>query len=279
MPRSIVPSVLPPDHRKAMLASARQRAKAAGLACTITVDDIEVPDFCPLLGLYLERSTGSRGASDSSPSLDRIHPDLGYVPGNVWVISYRANRIKNDATLDEMRRIVDNWTHQRMVVVRRALAEGRDPIEPLMVVDPTIALRRPESLNLASMGHEEVHQGDHQDEEWSVARFVADLVAIATTWGSFDPSSVHQGPRDRESAWMHFPVIYREWRRWVQKDRSRSVPTKRSLLTALRETKWMLGHGTHVFGDGKTKSGIKIDVQLAPPSIRNVVQLAMATCV
>lgn len=38
----------------------------------------------------------------NAPSLDRINNDLGYVPGNVMVISRRANIIKKDATLDEL---------------------------------------------------------------------------------------------------------------------------------------------------------------------------------
>jgi hypothetical protein len=32
----------------------------------------------------------------------------GYEPKNVWVVSFRANRIKMDATLSELRKIVRN---------------------------------------------------------------------------------------------------------------------------------------------------------------------------
>jgi hypothetical protein len=44
---------------------------------------------------------------DTSPSLDKINPELGYVPGNVAIISYRANRIKNNGTAEEHRLIAD----------------------------------------------------------------------------------------------------------------------------------------------------------------------------
>jgi hypothetical protein len=73
-----------------MVFKARQRAKQLGVPCTIKRSDIVIPEMCPVLG-------------DSSPSLDRIIPSLGYVPGNVRVISQRANRIKNDATSLELR--------------------------------------------------------------------------------------------------------------------------------------------------------------------------------
>lgn len=43
---------------------------------------------------------------NNSPSLDRMIPALGYVASNVRVISYRANAIKRDATLDELRALV-----------------------------------------------------------------------------------------------------------------------------------------------------------------------------
>lgn len=45
-------------------------------------------------------------ARPASPSLDKIIPSLGYVPGNVRIISARANLLKNDATVDELRAIL-----------------------------------------------------------------------------------------------------------------------------------------------------------------------------
>lgn len=83
---------------------ARARAKKLELPFTITIDDIVIPNFCPILGIELKKGEGK--SHDNSPSLDRIIPSLGYVPGNIQVISYRANRIKNDATLDELRKLV-----------------------------------------------------------------------------------------------------------------------------------------------------------------------------
>ena len=85
-----------------MLSSAHTRARKRGIPFTITADDISIPSHCPVLGLPLEQ-----GAGDRAPSLDRIKPSLGYVPGNVIVISSRANRIKNDATPLELYAIAE----------------------------------------------------------------------------------------------------------------------------------------------------------------------------
>lgn len=44
--------------------------------------------------------------SNDSPSIDRIDPKRGYVRGNVVVVSMRANSIKREATIDELRKMV-----------------------------------------------------------------------------------------------------------------------------------------------------------------------------
>lgn len=99
------------DPRKKMLYAARARANKLGVEFTITVDDIEIPTHCPVLGIPLESRVG-QGRSNTyqipnSPSLDRIVNDKGYVPGNIAVISFRANLLKRDATADELQAIVD----------------------------------------------------------------------------------------------------------------------------------------------------------------------------
>lgn len=97
------------DPRLKLLYAARNRAKQNGLECTITVDDIVIPEFCPALGIKLEPRIGAgrsnREEIGSSPSLDRIDNSKGYVPGNVAVISLRANMIKTDATAAELKAV------------------------------------------------------------------------------------------------------------------------------------------------------------------------------
>lgn len=86
-----------------MLANAKRRAKVQGVAFDIEPSDIRIPRTCPVLGIPLKRSRGQ--PTDNSPSLDRIEPALGYVRSNIAVISYRANRIKNDSTPEELLRV------------------------------------------------------------------------------------------------------------------------------------------------------------------------------
>ncbi len=97
---------------KLALYEARKRAKKFNLPCTITEDDIMIPEFCPILGIRLVRGSTDDNR-DACPSLDRILPDLGYVLGNIAVISYRANRLKNDGTIEEHRKVAD-WIEQRL---------------------------------------------------------------------------------------------------------------------------------------------------------------------
>lgn len=86
-----------------MLARVKRRAFERGISFALTADDIRIPKRCPILGIVL--TVGDGGATDNSPELDRIDNKKGYVPGNVHVISRRANRIKNDATVAELERI------------------------------------------------------------------------------------------------------------------------------------------------------------------------------
>jgi hypothetical protein len=87
----------------AMLSAARGRAKKQGIECSITVEDILIPDVCPILGIPFGPNTRrGNGAFSDSPSLDKIDPTKGYVPGNVQVVSRKANTMKSNATREEL---------------------------------------------------------------------------------------------------------------------------------------------------------------------------------
>ena len=79
-----------------MLSNARQRSRRDGIDCTIGVSDIEIPSHCPVLGHCLRSYEGmGKGPRNDSPTLDKIVPAMGYIPGNILVVSQKANRIKN----------------------------------------------------------------------------------------------------------------------------------------------------------------------------------------
>ncbi len=62
----------------------------------------------------LKWELGSRKYNRECMSVDKIIPALGYVIGNVVFCSYRLNTMKNDCTLDEMRRWMPEW-HRRVM--------------------------------------------------------------------------------------------------------------------------------------------------------------------
>ena len=90
---------------KQMWLHAKSRAKKVGVEFSISEEDIVIPTHCPVFGVELRYDRGRKNRNDS-PSLDRIKPENGYTKDNIWVISYRANRIKNDATVGELKMLV-----------------------------------------------------------------------------------------------------------------------------------------------------------------------------
>lgn len=88
------------ENVKRMLYSAKHRARMKGLPFNIDESDIVIPEVCPILKVDMLFSEGKM--SRNSPSIDRIIPELGYVKGNVQVISWQANTLKNNATPSEL---------------------------------------------------------------------------------------------------------------------------------------------------------------------------------
>lgn len=90
---------------KYLVYQAKRRAKAKGLPFDITPADLVMPTHCPIFGIRFEVGRGRQ--VDASATLDRIVPSKGYVKGNVQVISAKANRMKNDASLEELKALVE----------------------------------------------------------------------------------------------------------------------------------------------------------------------------
>ncbi len=86
---------------KSLLYAAKSRARLGGLQFDIDINDIQIPLICPVLGIEIS----TNGPKNTSPSLDKIIPELGYTKGNVRVISWRANWIKNNASADEIEKL------------------------------------------------------------------------------------------------------------------------------------------------------------------------------
>lgn len=83
---------------KRLFWAARRRAKNKGLEFTIEESDIIVPTYCPYLGIELVNTRPRGDSRRDIASLDRIDPTKGYIKGNIEVISWLANTMKNNAT-------------------------------------------------------------------------------------------------------------------------------------------------------------------------------------
>ena len=93
------------DKRKVLYNAAKKRAKDKNLEFSITLDDIVIPERCPILNIHLEFNQGK--AKDNSYSIDRIDSQKGYIKGNIQIISFKANTIKNNASLQEIKMIYE----------------------------------------------------------------------------------------------------------------------------------------------------------------------------
>ena len=97
-----------------MWRSARGRSQKRSCPFTITTEDIlsiyPQDNICPVLGIEMKQNfDGSGTNSPFSPSLDCIRPELGYIPGNIVIMSLKANQIKNNETDPLVFRKIADW--------------------------------------------------------------------------------------------------------------------------------------------------------------------------
>lgn len=84
-----------------LLHSSKARAKKAGIEHTLVIEDIVIPKYCPFLHIPITNIYGA-GRVYSNASLDRVNPAQGYHKDNIQVISDLANRMKQDATVEQL---------------------------------------------------------------------------------------------------------------------------------------------------------------------------------
>lgn len=91
---------------KRILSRVKSRAKRLGIPFGLELSDIIIPELCPVLSIPIWSAPGQGRNPINSPSLDRVNPELGYIKGNIRVISNRANLLKSNATLEELEMIL-----------------------------------------------------------------------------------------------------------------------------------------------------------------------------
>ncbi len=92
---------IPENRAKKLYGKTKERALKDGIPFDIELSDVIIPTHCPYLGIELTQTLG-KGFLDSNSSIDKIIPELGYIKGNVQVISRLANQMKNSATKEQL---------------------------------------------------------------------------------------------------------------------------------------------------------------------------------
>lgn len=83
-------------------------AKSRNIPFNITIpelNNISFPISCPIFNIPLKFNRGE--AKDDSYSFDRIDSSKPYEIDNLIIVSWKANRLKNNATLQEMQQIAE----------------------------------------------------------------------------------------------------------------------------------------------------------------------------
>ena len=95
------------DAARLLYSNIKSRCKRLGREFSIEIEDIIIPEKCPVFGFELKRE--NRETWMCAPSVDRIDSSKGYIKGNVTVVSRRANILKRDATIGELEQLFNYY--------------------------------------------------------------------------------------------------------------------------------------------------------------------------
>ena len=95
--------------------NAKGRSKRYNLPFTLKIEDIVIPEFCPVLGIKLRKASGKM--DDFSPTLDRLNPKLGYTKENICVMSNRANRMKSNGSIEEHEKVAKFMRDRGLTII------------------------------------------------------------------------------------------------------------------------------------------------------------------
>ena len=95
------------DAAKLLYKNIKSRCKRIGREFSIDLEDIIIPEKCPVFGFDLKRE--DKKTWMFAPSVDRIDSSKGYIKGNITVVSRRANILKRDATVEELELLLNYY--------------------------------------------------------------------------------------------------------------------------------------------------------------------------
>ncbi len=113
------------QHIKKYLHNARSRARAENLPFDLTYEYLLsiATDECPIFKTPFTWGVSNLGKGKTradTPQLDRIIPELGYVQGNVAFISGKANKMKDNGTMQEHYDIAD-WIWEQTHAKKKSI--------------------------------------------------------------------------------------------------------------------------------------------------------------
>lgn len=95
----------------------KQSAKKRNIPFELTIldlYDLSYPVTCPILGIPLKYNRGK--AEDNSYSIDRKDNAVGYTKENIVVISLKANKLKSNATNEELKKLSEFYDEPVQIV-------------------------------------------------------------------------------------------------------------------------------------------------------------------
>ena len=102
------------QHIKRLYQNIKSNSKKRKISFDLTLEYLEsiAPDYCPVFNTELAWGKLNLTAKKNSPSLDRVDPKKGYTQGNVCWVSQLANKMKQDATTDQLKQFA-NWVNSK----------------------------------------------------------------------------------------------------------------------------------------------------------------------
>lgn len=95
------------SYEKRMYNRVKQRSKRRGILFELKIEDIVLPEECPVF-----HTPFIYGDPDWTYSIDRINPNKGYSPDNIQILSNKANRLKNNASIEDLETVLDFMKQQ-----------------------------------------------------------------------------------------------------------------------------------------------------------------------
>ena len=120
----------PKYYIRKMLQHARNRARIHSRVFDITIEDISIPEYCPVLNIALVHGWED---DENCPTLERINNNKGYTPDNIMIVSALSNRVKNSATWQQIIEVGEFYKHLEQTNIVKNKQRIKDTNERIII--------------------------------------------------------------------------------------------------------------------------------------------------